>query len=309
MAAMSLQKSPISPFQDRDAEDLGPLVGRLGLTVPRGWWPSAHLLKSFEAAGYSFVQIDAPPAAMLRNPRLSVRHAVATGEALATTGLAPLLHAPAGLRLGNREGDRAMDGLIDYAAEIGASQVVYHGLALPDAPESEDPLSFEGRSLRRAARRAADLNLRVAVENLAPLYPGPETVSANPLSLRGLVHRLDSDGVGLCLDLGHAHIVAELRHTSHERFIEPVLDVVSMFNAHHNFGARRGERHADALGVDPLRLDLHLPPGRGSLPWHAVGPLVTDHDAPVILEVHPPYRPRAAELREDAALLLAAAPA
>jgi sugar phosphate isomerase/epimerase len=98
-----------------------------------------------------------------------------------------------------------------------------------------------------------------------------------------------------------------MRHTSLELFIEPVLDVVSLFHAHDNFGARRGDDGADALGVDPLRLDLHLPPGRGTLPWHAAGPHVAAHHAPVVLEVHPPYRPRAAELHEDTALLIAAA--
>jgi sugar phosphate isomerase/epimerase len=287
-------------------EALGPLAGRLGLTVPHEWWPSAHLLKSFEAAGFTYAQIDSPPTSVLRDARLLTKHAVALHDALATTDLSPLLHAPAGMRLGDAESDRAMDGLIDYAAEIGASQVVYHALALTDEPASEDRLRFEVRALGRAATRAADLNLRIAVENLAPLYPGPETLSANPMSLRGLAHRLDSDGVGVCLDLGHAHVVSQLRRTALERLVEPVLDVVSLFHAHDNFGARRDGRCGDALGVDPLRLDLHLPPGRGSLPWHTVGPLISAHRAPVVLEVHPPYRPRAAELREDATLLLGA---
>jgi sugar phosphate isomerase/epimerase len=305
---MSLQE-PTFPGIETSGEDAkagsrDPLAGRLGVTVPHEWWPSAHLLKSFEAAGFSYAQVDAPPASVLREPRLCTRHAIALAEALATTGLAPLVHAPAGLRVGNAEGDRAMDGLIDYAAEVGASHIVYHALALPDEPGTDDRLGFEVRSLGRAARRAADLNLQVALENLAPLYPGPDTVSANPMSLRALVHRLDSDGVGVCLDIGHAHIVAELRRTSLERFIEPVLDSVSLFHAHDNFGARRGGDQADALGVDPLRLDLHLPPGRGSVPWHMIGALVSGHRAPVVLEVHPPYRPRAAELREDAALLI-----
>ena len=68
-----------------------------------------------------------------------------------------------------------MDGLIDYAA-VGADQIVYHALALPDEPQSEDRVRFEVRAIGRAAQRAADLNLRVALENLAPLYPGPERV-------------------------------------------------------------------------------------------------------------------------------------
>jgi sugar phosphate isomerase/epimerase len=308
---MSLQEptfpttSPADPGGDEHGR--GPLAGRLGLTVPHEWWPSAHLLKSFEAAGFAYTQVDSPPVSVLNDSRLCTKHAIALRSALTTTGLTPLIHAPAGLRVGDAGGDRAMDGLIDYAAEMGAEQIVYHALALPDEPASEDRLRFEARSLGRAAKRAADLNLRIAVENLAPLYPGTETLSANPMSLRGLAHRLDADGIGVCLDLGHAHVVAELRRTSLERFIEPVLDVVTLFHAHDNFGARRDRSCGDALGVDPLRLDLHLPPGRGSLPWHSVGPLISAHGAPVVLEVHPPYRPRAAELREDAALLISAA--
>lgn len=283
-----------------------PLAGRLGLTVPHEWWPSAHFLKSFEAAGFTYAQVDAPPANVLREPRLLMRHAVAMGSTLSTTDLRPILHAPAGLRLGRMGDDRAMDGLIGYAAEIGASQVVYHALALPDESASEDPLRFEARSLSRAARRAEDLNVRIAVENLCPLHPGPETVSANPMSLRGLVNRIGIDGLGICLDLGHANVIVDLRRTSLERLVEPVLDLVSLFHVHDNFGARRGSAGVSALGVDPLRLDLHLPPGRGTLPWHRVAALVTGHMAPVILEVHPPFRPRAAELREDAQLLLGA---
>jgi len=291
----------------RDSEPPDPLLGRLGLTVPHEWWPSAHLLKSFEAAGFAYVQIDAPPPRVLRDPRLATKHAVALRQALATTELCSVLHSPPGLQLGTANGDKAMDGLLGYAAEIGASQIVYHALALPDEPESEDALRFEIGSLRRAARRAEDLNLKIAIENLAPLYPSRESVSANPMSLRGLAHRLGSEGIGMCLDLGHAHVCADSRRTSLDRFVEPVLDVVTLIHAHDNFGARRGETGAaDALGVDPLRLDLHLPPGRGSLPWHEVAPLVMRHSAPVVLEVHPPYRPRASELREDTALLLAA---
>lgn len=307
---MSLQEPTfpgLEPTRDHaPASASEPLAGRLGLTVPHEWWPSAHLLKSFEAAGFAQAQVDAPPASVLRDPRLCTRHAIALHAAFATTDLGLIVHAPAGLRVGNADGDKAMDGLIGYAAEIGAAQIVYHALALPDEPASEDPLRFEVRALSRAARRSADLNIRIAVENLAPLYPGPETLSASPMSLRSLAHRLDSEGIGVCLDVGHAHIVAELRRTSLELLIEPVLDVVTLFHAHDNFGARRGDEHGDALGVDPLRLDLHLPPGRGSLPWHAIGPLIASHAAPVVLEVHPPYRPRAAELREDAAVLLGA---
>ena len=158
-----------------------------------------------------------------------------------------------------------------YAAEIGATHVVYHACALPDAPESEDALLFEARSLAALSLRADSLGVTIAVENLSPVFPGPEPLSASPMVLRGLVNRIGSERIGICLDVGHAHIVAELRRTTLEALIEPVLDTVTLFHAHDNLGARWQPVGAES-GVDPLRLDLHLPPGRGTLPWERVAP-------------------------------------
>ena len=272
-----------------------PLAGRLGLSVPHEWWSSAPLVKSYEAAGFAWVQLHAPPVAVLANPRLCTRHAAGARAALATTGLAAILHAPADLRAGRPAGDRAFEGLLSYAAEAGASQVVYHAMALPESPSAGPALAAEARSLAALARFAERLDVTIALENLAPLYPGPETLSANPLTLRGLAQSIGSERVALCLDVGHAHVIADRRHTGVERLCRPVLDLVSAFHVHDNFGARK-RRTGEELGVDPLRLDLHLPPGRGTLPWPRLGPLLAAHDAPLVLEVHPPHRPRAGEL-------------
>ena len=299
----------------RDAKTLGgpaarpqrsacePLAGRLGLSVPHEWWPSPPLLKSYEAAGFAWVQLHAPPVAVLTEPRLCIRHAAAARASLATTGLRAFVHAPSDLRAGRRGGDRGFEGLLSYAAEAGAAQVVYHAMALPESPATESALAAEARSLTALASLAERLGVTIALENLAPLYPGPETVSANPLSLRGLAQRIGSERVALCLDLGHAHVIADQRHTGIERLCEPVLDLVSLFHAHDNFGARM-RRTGEELGVDPLRLDLHLPPGRGTLPWKRLAPLLAAHDAPLMLEVHPPHRPRADELGTAAARVL-----
>lgn len=277
---------------------------RLGLTVPHEWWPSAHLLKSFEAAGFAYVQVDAPPAGVLAVPRLARQHALALLDALGTTALDPILHAPSDLRLGEPGSGRAIDGLLGYAAEVGAGRVVYHALAFADSQTSRGARDAEARELTRAARRAAELNLTIAIENICPVYPSAEVISADPMSLRSLVKSIGSEGLGLCLDVGHAHVSAELRRTSIESLAERALDCVSLFHVHDNFGARR-DPGPPARGVDPLRLDLHLPPGRGTVPWHAIAPLLAAQEAPVVCEVHPPFRPRAAEIHEDAALLLA----
>ena len=59
-------------------------------------------------------------------------------EVLGTSGLQPVLHGPGSVQAGTRDGDRALAGLISYAAEVGASHVVHHAANLPDAPASED---------------------------------------------------------------------------------------------------------------------------------------------------------------------------
>lgn len=279
------------------------LAGRLGLSVPYDWWASAPLLKSYEAAGFAWVQLQSPPASVLSDPRQSNRHAAAVDAALRNTGLRCVVHGPGSLRLGTRATDRAMEGLLSYAAEIGAEQVVYHAMALPEGLEQKPALTAEAHALARIAPAAERLEVTIAIENLAPLYPGPESASAAPLTLRGLAQRVGSPRVALCLDVGHAHIVADNRHTSVERLCEPVLEAVSVIHLHDNLGARR-QPHGQELGVDPLRLDLHLAPGRGTLPWQLVGPLLRRHRAPMLLEVHPPYRARAGELAASAVALL-----
>ena len=278
------------------------LRGRLGLNVPEGWWPSAPRLKAFEAAGFSWTQVHSPPPAVLATPRLCTVHAATVAASLETTGLRTIVHGPNSLIAGSKRADWVFEGLLSWAAEIGAEQIVYHARSLPDAPTSESALLFETRSLARLAVRAERLGITIALENLAPVFPGLESLSADPMTLRSLVRRIDSEALGLCVDLGHAHIVADTRHTTVEQLVEPVLDLVSVFHVHDNLGARRsGERPAE---IDPLRLDLHLPPGRGNLPWERVAPLVAAHDAPAVLEVHPPYRPLNAELHRAASARL-----
>jgi sugar phosphate isomerase/epimerase len=283
--------------------DLGPLAGRLGLAVPHEWWPSTPLLKSFEAAGFALAQLPSPPASVLADPRQATPHAAAVGEAIGGTRLGAVIHAPVSLLAGTQETDRAFEGLLSYAADAGAEQVVYHAHALTDEPASQDRLLAETRSLARLAVRAEALDVTVTLENLAPVFPGPERLSDTPITLRGLVNRIGSENLGLCLDVGHAHVVADLKHTTLERLIEPVLDSVTLFHVHDNLGGR-WHRHPP-VGLDPLRLDLHLPPGNGTLPWPRIAPLLAAHDAPVVLEVHPPHRPPTDELLRSSGELLA----
>jgi sugar phosphate isomerase/epimerase len=240
---------------------------------------------------------------VLVSPRDATRHAAALSDALGTAGLEPVLHGPGSVRAGTRDGDLALEGLISYAAEVGASRVVYHAANLPDEPASEDPRLAETRSLAALASRAERLGVIIALENLAPVYPARDALSFTPMILRTMAKRISSPAVGLCLDVGHANIVARLRRTDPLELIEPALDRVVLFHLHDNLGARRGDPGSPE--IDPLRLDLHLPPGRGNVPWERLAPLFgRKATAPLMLEVHPP-RPSAAHLFEAAVEALA----
>jgi sugar phosphate isomerase/epimerase len=144
----------------------------------------------------------------------------------------------------------------------------------------------------------------IAIENLAPVYPGPSRLCHDPLSVRDLVRRLASPAAGMLLDVGHLHITADASHSDPALVAAAVAPDVVLFHVHDNLGVRR--RDIDAPGVDPLKLDLHLPPGRGSLPWGRIAGALRAHDAPLLLEVEPSQRPALPELTAGLLRALAA---
>ncbi len=139
--------------------------------------------------------------------------------------------------------------------------------------------------------------MRIAIENLAPVYPSPPTaayVCHDPAAVARLVERLDSEQAGMCLDLGHAHIVSGIVGRPVCDLVAPALDHAILFHVHDNFGARADAPRAGQL--EPMRLDLHLAPGAGCVPWGALAPLLARRPAPLQLQVHPAGRPEPATL-------------
>jgi sugar phosphate isomerase/epimerase len=203
------------------------IEGRLGLNVPRETWPTPALLKAYEAAGFTWVQ-------------------------------------------------------------------VYHGLnfrTADDAPSARalaERVELEERSLRGFGAAAARLGTRICVENLAPVYPLPPRVCHEPAAVARLVRRIASPSVAMLFDLGHGHIVAARRDAGLSALLEPELDAIGLFHVHDNLGARRHD--VQAPGVDPLRLDLHLAPGAGTLPWGRIAGALRGHGAPLMLEVGAGHR-------------------
>jgi sugar phosphate isomerase/epimerase len=302
---MAVPSVPITPGE---APLEGPtLADRLAIDHPAGWWPTTARLKSYEAAGFRRLQVRMPPRSLLAEPEQVLVHATALRDTLRLTDLHLILHAPDDLRVGTDEHDRQFNSAITYAALAGAELVVYHGANFElGTPDLHGRLADEERSLRRLLRRAAQLGIQVAVENLAPVYPAPERVCHNPAAVAELVRRLDSEHVGMCLDLGHAHIAAGLARCDLPELIEPLLSEVIVFHVHDNYGA--GMQAPRAGGVEPVRLDLHLAPGAGTVPWRALAPVIRAHSAALVLEVHPPRRPESSTLAIVMREMLAAGP-
>ena len=142
----------------------------------------------------------------------------------------------------------------------------------------------EEAALQERLDRLESLGVTLAVENLAPVFPGPPRLCHSPAVVHGLVQRLGSPRVRMLLDIGHAHITG-----SASEALRSATDEISLFHLHDNFGCSRPANAAPAL--DPLRLDLHLAPGNGRVPWRQLAPRLADHPAPLVLEVHPPNRP------------------
>jgi sugar phosphate isomerase/epimerase len=247
---------------------------------------------------------------MLLDPVLVRRHADCLRAVLGPTSLRVVLHAPDDLSVGTREHDRAFSGLLDCAMAIGAAFVVYHAACHPVAEGAaadrvEDRLLAEECSLRRFAARAERTGTTIVLENLAPVYPSPPTrrlLSHSPLFVCELARRIGSPAVRMALDLGHAHITSQLTATPLVEVVATVRPDVALFHVHDNLGVRHGP--GTPPGVLPLRLDLHMPPGRGTLPWRALAPLLRAHEAPLLLEVTPAQRPDPLQLATVGAELL-----
>jgi sugar phosphate isomerase/epimerase len=260
---------------------------RLGLDLPAGAWLTAPRAKAYEAAGFRYVQVAMPARDVLADAAFRTTHALALGAALRLSGLRLILHAPHDLHAGTADGDAQLEGALAYAATAGSSIVVYH----PRADGSSG--RREAVALHALGAQAGALDVAIAVENLAPSYPGC-TRLIDPPTVAKLVARVDSPNVGICLDIGHAHIAAGLAGRELVSLVEPALDRVILFHVHDNFGARLEAPRAG--GIEPLRLDLHLAPGAGSVPWPALSPMLASHPAPLGLEINPGRRPAPATL-------------
>jgi sugar phosphate isomerase/epimerase len=287
----SAQTTLVAP---RLAVDLPPaLRGRLGIDVPREHWPTVPRLKALEAAGFAWLQVHCPPKATLADPDAVAYHAGALRAVLEPTDLRLVLHAPDDLVPGADR--RALAGLAAHVNCARAEIVVVHGAVAP--------LERRGREVAALRELAAAIAPAVvAVENTAATYPGPARPAHDPNEVLRLIDAVGEPNVEPCLDIGHAHLHATTTGAELAALIAPMLSRAALVHVHDNLGAHRPRERAPRLV--PLRLDLHLPPGAGAVPWPDIAGALVASGAPLLLELHPPHRPEPQSLATVTAELL-----
>jgi sugar phosphate isomerase/epimerase len=168
-----------------------------------------------------------------------------------------------------------LDASLGFAKGIGAEVVVCHAgqrVGARDARHSMgDQLSAERCALREAGDLAGELGVTIAVENYYPERPilrgAVYDYSVWPSQLADQISAVDHPAVGICLDVGHAALAAGFFGFD---FIEECSAVASLVRHVHLHDTLQrtnltGEPQVSEHTVYGLG-DLHLPPGRGTIP-------------------------------------------
>ena len=150
---------------------------------------------------------------------------------------------------------------VDWLAEAGGKVLVVHPGGLSDRVERDARREALARGLSALADHARGTGIVVAVENMPPgVHPGSRMAD-----LAELVQELNRPGLGVTLDVAHAHIAADA--------VSETLAagrLLASTHVHDNDG-----RH-----------DSHHPPGQGTIDWpswfaalDAIG-----YEGPIVLE-------------------------
>lgn len=135
---------------------------------------------------------------------------------------------------------------VALAARIGVPLMVIHPYVLGLDLENYSPPESEVRDL---CRFALDSGVMLALENLGKTGIGSlrralDIVGAEP----------ERTGLGICVDVGHAHRSCARDGLKPEAFLKEFSEVLLEVHVDDNFGDE----------------DIHLPPGRGNIEWPPV---------------------------------------
>jgi sugar phosphate isomerase/epimerase len=129
---------------------------------------------------------------------------------------------------------------LDVGAELGVSVAVFHAIRT----SSRNPLEMNLEFFKVMAKEAIDRGIMVAVENR--MERG--LFGSKPSDLKALMEGV-GEGIGVCLDVGHANITKNLH-----RFLDELGEHIVELHLHDNDGLK----------------DLHKPPLTGTVDWNSI---------------------------------------
>ncbi len=239
----------------------------------------AEDLEALKSAGPDFVEVWPQNLGVILGGSLDTNRLRAVGELLLEAELAYTVHAPLEVNLMDLTSHGlqrdVLDASLRFANGIGAEVVVCHAgqrVGARDARYSmADQLSAERSALREAGDLAGELGVTIAVENYYPEQPilrgAVYDYSVWPSQLAEQISTVDHPAVGICLDVGHAALAAGFFGFDFIEECGAMAPLVRHVHLHDNLQRTNltGEPQVSEHTVYGLG-DLHLPPGRGTIP-------------------------------------------
>ena len=236
-------------------------------------------LEDLKSAGPDFVEIWPHQLGVILGGSLNPARLRPVQKLLLDAGLTYTVHAPLEVNLMEPTSpDLQRDVLnasIRFASGIGAEVVVCHAgqrVGTRDARYSlKSQLAAERSALRVVGDLAGELGITIAVENYYPELPilsgAIYDYSVWPSELAEQISAVDHPAVGICLDLGHAALAANFFGFDYVEECAAVAPLVRHLHLHDNL-QKTNLAGVPSVSEHPVYGwgDLHLPPGRGTIP-------------------------------------------
>jgi len=267
------------------------------------------MLRDFHAAGFSHVEIPVHGVDCVINGNVAMLHLAMVKQILGKFPFSYTVHAPDALNLADSLQPEihaaALQATIDFAAEIGARIVVYHGswesnshnASTAKKPAPEDSVAIQAYwareidRLSRIAEYAALKGVTVAVENIFRQSMHERTYRIDPRELAAVVSAVNSRYLGICFDFGHAFISSNEEDFAIEDALFAVLPNLVHVHIHDNYGKPSAgfSRPIDMLFQGAG--DLHLPPGWGLIPYSSLFPkFASSYQGVFMMEIQPRFK-------------------
>ena len=251
----------------------------VGINHPGGAPDLFRNLETLREAGADFVELLLPDLGVVLGGGLDRLRLARFRESLLEIDLSYTVHAPLQADLMDLERREIQKDIlmssVRFAGEIGAATVVCHAGQRVNTRDArfrlKDQLAAERAALREIGDAAAELGVTVAVENYFPdqrvLRGEVYDYSTWPSELAEQIAEVDHPAVGICLDVGHAALSAGFSGFGYVEECEVAVPLVRHVHLHDNL--RENSAHVDPRDYGDAIYgvgDLHLPPGRGSIP-------------------------------------------